>query len=264
MGRIDLSTNPFKVLSPEDMGAEDMRALFVDVFPQFYDILGDGHAIVSGPRGCGKSMMFRYLRPDCQRLVHGSLLSAIPNLAILVRIKNTVPNLTEWRRLDDHHSGVFLNEHVITLYVAKSVFHQCAEATEDAPAEAKESARLYNSVFAHRLKLAGARDVPVLDAKASVSAAFLQMSNYCDTLYTQVNQYAKRLTTAPSSHAEYDGPLCDFTGFLLPMLREIRKLRCTPKGAIFLLMDDGDYLSYTQTRVVNSWIAMRISSEVSI
>ncbi len=59
-------SNPFTVQTPEDIPAEEAYGLFVPVFGDFPKIPGTGHVFVNGPRGCGKSMIFRYLQPDCQ------------------------------------------------------------------------------------------------------------------------------------------------------------------------------------------------------
>jgi hypothetical protein len=37
-----------------------------------------------------------------------------------------------------------------------------------------------------------------------------------------------------------------------------------PRGPIYLLIDDADYLSHTQTRILNSWVATRTQQDVSI
>ena len=60
--------NPFSVQTPEDISAKEAYDLFVDVFTDFYQIPNQGHTFVHGPRGSGKSMMFRYMMPDCQAL----------------------------------------------------------------------------------------------------------------------------------------------------------------------------------------------------
>ena len=57
--------NPFTVKTPEGLAAAEAASLFVDVFTDFYKIRDPGHAMLNGPRGSGKSMMFRYLEPDC-------------------------------------------------------------------------------------------------------------------------------------------------------------------------------------------------------
>lgn len=56
--------NPFRVFSPEEMVAEDVCELFVEPFTDFSKITLPGHAMLNGPRGSGKSMIFRYLLPD--------------------------------------------------------------------------------------------------------------------------------------------------------------------------------------------------------
>ena len=61
-------TNPFRITTPEDLTAREAVNLFVDVFSDFTQITDPGHVFIKGPRGVGKSMMFRYLQPDCQCL----------------------------------------------------------------------------------------------------------------------------------------------------------------------------------------------------
>ena len=68
MSAIESFDNPFTVTSPENMSAEDTFSLFVDVFSDFPKVPDPGHMFLHGPRGSGKSMMFRYLKPDCQCL----------------------------------------------------------------------------------------------------------------------------------------------------------------------------------------------------
>ena len=61
-----MKENPFEIKTPEQNSAQDVVDLFVDVFPDFYQVLEKGHTFINGPRGSGKSMMFRYIQPDCQ------------------------------------------------------------------------------------------------------------------------------------------------------------------------------------------------------
>jgi hypothetical protein len=48
------------------------------------------------------------------------------------------------------------------------------------------------------------------------------------------------------------------------MLRQLRTLPFMPRGPIFLLLDDADNLNEPQTRILNSWVFCRTSSEVSL
>ena len=91
--------NPFTVRTPEALAAADAAGLFVDVFTDFYKIRDPGHAMLNGPRGSGKSMMFRYLEPDCQCIAESRKIPELGFFAVLISIKNTGLNLTELRTL---------------------------------------------------------------------------------------------------------------------------------------------------------------------
>ena len=56
--------NPFSVMSPEKLDADEAERLFVEVFSDFPQVETTGNAVIVGARGSGKSMMFRCLLPD--------------------------------------------------------------------------------------------------------------------------------------------------------------------------------------------------------
>src|SRR5260221_124016 len=112
--------DPFIVHTPESLPAKDTVELFVDVFADFYSVRNPGHSFLHGARGSGKSMIFRYLEPDCQQIVHGQRLENLPFYSVYVPIKN-FGSLTELGRLDKH-ANYTLNEHWLTLYVGACVF----------------------------------------------------------------------------------------------------------------------------------------------
>ena len=111
-------TNPFKVQSPENLRAEDAVDLFVDVFTDFYKIKDPGHSFLNGPRGSGKSMMFRYLKPDCQCLALKRELHEIDFFSVYVPVKNTSLNISELERIDERHGSTYINEHLMSLFFA--------------------------------------------------------------------------------------------------------------------------------------------------
>lgn len=79
--------NPFQITTPEDLDAETTVSLFVDVFTDFPKIIDQGHVFLIGPRGVGKSMMFRYLQADCQCIVEKCKFSELPFIGIYIPIK---------------------------------------------------------------------------------------------------------------------------------------------------------------------------------
>ena len=265
MTSMTLRDNPFKVLTPEDMDAADVQALFVDVFTDFYKIVEQGHTMVSGPRGCGKSMMFRYLLPDCQRLARGLELSQLSFCGVLASIKNTAPNLTELHRLEAQHADVILNEHILTVFVASKVFSTLSNSVADIALEHSGVTRAFvESVLAPRLAMAGWNEPLNIPMDAHPAQVFAQCAAMFDRLYVEVNQYARRLSIAPEHPIPYSGALCGYLDFLFPVLQGLRSLPFLPKGPFYLLIDDADYLNVTQTRVLNSWVSTRTAGDVSI
>ena len=260
--------NPFKVLTPEHMGAQEVHALFVEPFTEFNKLCEPGHAMLNGGRGSGKSMIFRYLLPDCQSLVHEAEIAQLEFLAFLVSIKNTgpTPMLAEFTESGDliANANYVFNEHVLTIYIASKVFKSVSMLPIDSRTEWLESASDYfQSMFMNLLRSCGPLEgISDTTAEPTVSAVFRQITNICDTLYRQITQYAKRISIRDIGR--YTGPLCDYHGFLLPAITALRDLPFFPNGPVYMLIDDADYLNLHQTKVLNSWISTRTAQDVSI
>ena len=264
MATLDLTDNPFRVFTPEAMEATDVAELFVYPFTDFNKINGGGHVMLNGPRGCGKSMIFRYLLPDCQCITLGASLDKLPFLSFLVSIKNTgpTPGLTEFRGLENRHANIVLNEHVLTIFVAAKVFAALArtELPTDA-SSAMESRRYFDEEFSTKLTRCGGTLSP-LRTQMTPQTVFGHIGEICDGYYNEVVQYARRLVTTGSLH--YTGPLCGYLDFLLPLLVGLKELSFLPSVPIYILIDDADYLNSTQTVVLNSWVSTRTQADVSI
>lgn len=257
--------NPFSVRTPEDLTAAETASLFVDVFSDFFKIRDPGHSMLNGARGTGKSMMFRYLLPDCQKLERNCEVRDLDFLAVLVSVKNTYPNIVELQRLLDSHASVLLHEHFLTMYVASKLFDTLsANIGALGEEELAELCRYFEENFITRLARAGAVARPgPLEVAVDAPEVFRRMTACCDSLYNDVIAYLKRLSF-PRSSAVYEGALCGYLDFLVPLVRDLQQLSCMPKKPIYLLIDDGDHLNPTQTRIVNSWITTRTSSTISI
>ena len=258
-------SNPFTVKTPEDLAAAEAAGLFVDVFTDFYKIRDPGHAMLNGPRGSGKSMMFRYLEPDCQCIAEERDIRQLDFFAVLLSIKNTELNLTELWTLSGKGANTILNEHFLTMYVASKVFAYVGSLEIDPDnRHARDVAAFINDVVRDRLIRCGQKRelAPSGDHETS-AAAFRALGDLFDRLYQVVGQYIKRLFPGTET-PQFDGPLCGYLDFLHPVLRAMRALPFMPEGPVYLLMDDADTLSSVQTRVLNSWIGTRTSHDVSI
>lgn len=225
--------NPFSVQTPEDIEASEALRLFVDVFTDFNKIREIGHSMINGARGCGKSMMFRYLQPDCQRLVRNCELQDLPFFAVLISIKNTDLNLTELQRLRHRPANVILNEHFLTMYVASRAFLALSKVEVQETADhLSATLRFYHS-FLRRLVRNG---WPVAQTSQeepkTIKDIFLRLGSLCDDFYGDVIQYVRQLSVATESPQTkpYTGPLCGYIEFLYPVFQDLREMPYMPKG----------------------------------
>lgn len=258
--------NPFEVTTPETMQARDVVDLFVDVFSDFPQVQREGHLVVEGPRGSGKSMMFRYLCPDCQALASKCEYAQLPHFSFYVPVKETSLKLSELERLRAHPANLLINEHMMVLFIAEKALG--ALSTYDLPSRqgnVDAAVEFSRGAVPELLRQSGLACAPSRPRKKpeSVSAAFAETAGTFERLFRETLSYARRLLVA-SDDATYDGPLCGYFDFLIPLLRSLRALPFIPSGPLQLLIDDADHLNLAQTTVLNSWIASRTTADASI
>lgn len=256
--------NPFAVQTPESIPARDALQLFVDVFSDFQHIPNPGHTFIHGPRGSGKTMMFRILEPDCQLLHSGRPLSEQPFFGVYVPIKNTTLGLTELIRLRDSQADQVLSEHSLAISVVARFLSSLQKTHIDDAGIAASLHKFYCTEFTDLIRTCGMPgEVPELSRGSSVDDCLHAMQHVITQMHGEAVQFLRRLSF-DAGHVEYTGALTGFLDFVVPILRSIRHLAALSSGPIFLLMDDADNLSETQTRVLNSWVATRTSADISI
>jgi hypothetical protein len=255
---------PFAFHTPEDLTAETVKSLFVDVFSDFTAVEKPGHTFLHGPRGSGKSMMFRYLEPDCQRLVTSRPLHEQEFFGVLVPIKKTDLNLVEMARLSDSHA-VVLNEHLLTTTVATRTFSALRKAEVPDTRENRGAlAEFAQTTFRRLLKRADWDGGQLLATpKQSVSQIVKELEETCDEMTARGLSYIRRLAF-PAAPPPYTGPLAAYLELMVPLIRELRQLPFMPQGPIYLLVDDADNLSHVQTQVLNTWVSYRTIGDISL
>lgn len=256
--------NPFEVKTPEDVLASEVHDLFVDVFTDFYQVKEIGHTFLNGPRGSGKSMMFRYMLPDCQKIDKECEISGLDYFSLYVPIKLTDINYPELDRLK-HNSNTFINEHLLTTYIATKCFKNLIDHKSEINNHLKEVKGFYESTFLWYVDISG-QDTSDLKVELSSSLEYVEkMMKILERMLLQCKKYCKNIAISPNSSEEYKGPLCNYLDFLYPILLELRKLTFMPFGKpIFLLIDDAGYLNKIQTKILNTWVSYRSSKEVSL
>lgn len=266
-----LENNPFWVQTPESIPATEAMQLFVDLFTEFGEVESAGHSFISGPRGSGKSMMFRMMQPDCLMLRHKKPLTELPYLGIYVPVKSTRITATEMIRLDEHPARHVFNEHLLCLYVAIAAFNELAKILVDLDSPCDETIlrnwTLKNLV--EGLEDCGANTAEVNEFSSlpfgHASTFLASAARLLDRKFWSVaDTLLRHLALRPEGLAEYSGPLLSYHGFLYPLLKGLRKLPFLPDAPVFLLIDDADNLNLAQTEVVNSWLATRSTANVCL
>lgn len=258
--------NPFAVQTPEDVEAHHVVSLFVEEYTDFHKIPKIGHTFLNGSRGSGKSMIFRYLEPDCQSIVEKKSVHDLPFYAVYVAIKNTDLKLTELIRLEKKHASLILNEHFMTVYVASKIFSSLLKASIDTRngtfTEAANA--FYMNDFGPLLRRGGwTGDIPALETSTPLDGIFNAMMNVLDYIHLDTIAYLRKVAFEENA-VNYRGPLFGYLDFLLPLIKRLKSRPFMPRGPVFLLIDDADNLNATQTMILNTWVSHRTGADVSL
>lgn len=261
--------NPFWVWTPEDISAEQALLLFVDIFSDFPLVESTAHSFIHGPRGSGKSMMFRMMRPDCAQQRIGGSFRNLPYLGIYIPIKRTEITQTELVYLDRHPARYVFNEHLLCLYFASRVLAELSSERFDygsAKAGAVDFKGWAQRYFYDKFGLkCGDETIPKGAATPRVIRGFFSsMRPTLNQNWQVVEALIRTLPMNSDGLSKYSGPLLSYHGFLLPFLEALRQFRFLPPQPVYLLVDDADNLNRSQTELLNSWIATRTTSTVCI
>jgi hypothetical protein len=262
----DRPNNPFSIKTPETMSAQEVVDLFVPM-SELFDIEGTGHVFVHGHRGCGKSMMFRLLAPDCQVIRRETSIELLPYYGVYLSIKATDLNIPEFDRLEGQVAGYVLSEHTLVGYLASKTVQSLIEniSTQIEKEDKIEELRRFCKItIFEALKLIGwlGDDSAALEA-TSAKDLLVRILNVINSIHVQTISYLKRLSFIQDI-PPFEGPLLGFQDFLLPLLRGLRTLSFMPSGPIYLLIDDADNLTFQQTQVLNTWVSYRTNADLCL
>ena len=262
--------NPFWVQTPESIPPAEAQHLFVNIFTEFEQVESTGHSFITGPRGSGKSMMFRMMRPDCLMLRHNCSLKDLPYLGVYIPIKCPRITATEMARLEEHPGRHVFNEHLLCLYVIIATLQELGRTTINISLKKTNVLQEWlNDIFIKRLNYCGISAEDAAKFKkaelSSPSELFAGLAEMMDSIYWSLaDSILRGLAFQPERLSSYTGPLLSYHGFLYPILASFRSFPFFPSQPIYLLIDDADNLNLAQTEVVNSWIATRTTDGVCI
>lgn len=260
--------NPFIYQTPDQIkDPQKALDLFVDVFKDFYLIENPGNTFVNGARGSGKSMMFRIMHPDCQKLKQEkNLLSDLNYYSIYIPVKDTSLNIQELNYLEEKkHVVHILNEHFMCIYFAIAIFKSLSEENYEAIDEGfvPGAKHFYKNDFISLLQNTGFEgDIGDFEKCSNAKEVFSLIIDSLESLQESFSDYIQRLILSPSN-LNYTGALCLYRNFLLPIIKKVGQFEFMPKNKpLYLLIDDADFLNTAQTQILNSWVSFRSTSIV--
>ncbi len=257
------SKNPFTVRTPESIEAHDVLSLFVDVFTDFYKILEQGHTFIHGARGTGKSMMFRFMEPDCQLLKRECKLNELDYFGVLVSIKKTSLNLTELARLENRHADIIINEHFLVVHIIINLLESLEKISLDDSNTEELKVFVTETVRPLLIKSGASIDRNEIDALSSSLEIIEFLKSLFETVYNNILIYFKKLAFLDEI-VPYNEIIIGYMDFFVPFVNGLRKQSWFANGPIFLMLDDADNLSEVQTQILNTWVHTRTSVDISL
>lgn len=252
--------NPFVVESPEKLTPKEIVDLFVENFTRIETVKKRKHTIIWGSRGSGKSMMLRYLEPQCQSILYDRVDNFLNQpesfFAVFFPCKEGQFNKSELDLLKEKAS-IIITEHMINLSVADRVINSLMNQL---PKEAIEkdtlvefvlgTVRLFDkasiaSSLTHADEIVKLQEKPLL----WLQALFLSEAR-------KVNTFLRDIVLR-DGNVIYDGATSGYHDFLLPFIRLVKGIPALSSCSIYLMIDDADRLSKAQQSILNTWIANR-------
>lgn len=257
--------SPFEYTSPEALTAQDIIDLFVPYSGEYYNIPNVGHTFINGPRGSGKSMIFRYMEPDCQSIVQQKIIKELDYLAIHIPIKEGQLDKTDLSLLKGKHGEALLNEHFMVINFAVKIF-ECLSNVKFEESENNQKAieNYFKNSFIPALENSYWPKKYLADNLTSINDYFKRIKEICSELNREFTRdLITQIFRAEGNHIPYSGPLCLFMGFLFDLLKSLKELPFMPSGPIYLMIDDADNLNEIQTKTLNTWVSLRTSKVLS-
>jgi hypothetical protein len=259
--------NPFEYATPDGIPAQDVIDLFVPVFSEYYGIPNVGHSFINGSRGSGKSMMFRYMGPDCQSLVTSKKITELDYFAIHIPIKEGSLDKSDLRLIENKHGDSLLNEHLMTVSFAIRIFDSFSKTSfEHTKTSDKQLVTYFQECFVDQLIQVGWKNNDlkgeITDSSSGIDVFRVIIAELLKIHRQFTANYIRKLI-GTINPVPYDGPICTFWDFLFPLICEIKKVNIFPNKPFYLLIDDADNLNLIQTKVLNTWVSLRTTKDIS-
>lgn len=259
--------NPFVVESPEKLNPNQIAELFVSEFTDLESIRQRKHTFLWGSRGSGKSMLFRFLEPECQYIVNNGcdeyFCTPKPFLGIYFPIKEGMLNKEEFRFIDKFHS-IVISEHLMNVLIAERTINCIKEQIPIKYINSDKCRIFVNKVvsFFDRISINNSLS-EIMEEKKYEMGTLESLQELFFAESRKVIEFLRRCAFK-GNNAEYSGATSGYHDFLLPFMKEVQILLGNPELSVYLLIDDAGRVLPEQQKIINSWIANRDQNVICI
>ena len=255
--------NPFAVQTPETLSPDMLAALFENVFADIPLINQTGHTFIHGPRGSGKSMMFRYLLPEVQKAA-ASLSGAsnyevkeLPFIALHFPIRKQSFQSIDFGQ-DDQARRITLANHYLAVKVMEVVLGAISDLTSNFAVDNLLSAMPNIAEFFKELSLDYGVNANVVDLESTNV-----LGNMVRVVERERRSVETYIRTLPLNQAPkvYTLGATTFVDYVVPMLDQLKRVLGKP---FLLMIDDADELIVDLQRIINTWVSHRTTDVVSL
>lgn len=252
--------NPFVVESPEKLAPNQLVDLFVQKHTHIETVKQRKHTFIWGSRGSGKSMMLRYLEPQCQSILIGSFSEYIKQpesfFSIYMPCKEGQFNKTELELLTTSAS-LIITEHMLNLSVAERLLSTIIVQVPDDSYSIEECVNFSRSVLRLFDKASIGVSLSETNDKFDIEVdPILWLQDLFQNELRKVSSFLRNLVLQNGT-VQYHGSTTSYHDFLLPFLKNVKNFNFLNSLPIFLMVDDADRLNKNQQCILNSWIANR-------
>lgn len=240
--------NPFELVTASKLSAKDAIDLWCDD-KRLARVWLKENCFINGHRGTGKSMLFRVLQYDCQKLLYPGVEPDFLSIYFSVR-DSELSSVEVDALLQDEPQRNILSESQFTLLLLRQLFLILKEYPTLIHNNKKdEVARLVQDSFNTAYRFCS-NDAPTLpdsfDTAIDSILNTLKLESQRLMHYIGLNLYVQ--------DNRFDGPLFLFDTLLGPIADYFKK---NINKTVYILVDDGDDLPESHTIILNTWIARR-------
>ena len=245
--------NPFELVTASKLSALDAKELWCDD-SRLDRVRGKESCFINGNRGTGKSMLFRVLQNDCQKLLFPE--TEPDFLSVYFAVRDSEFMIEELQLLESEPQKYAISESHLVVLILRQLLLTLSGNIELVPKGLQDS---FGALLTRCIETAfefSEVDTPKVEGldPSSTLEAFAELCHH--ESHRIVSYIVRQLY---GKQTPFEGPLFLFDGILAPIAdffcEEVQK-------CLYILVDDGDDLPLPHTRVLNSWIARRRRSTV--